>query len=507
MRVGLAALGAILVAALVPLAASGGSGQKNDPAADVRAAGLTNAERAALDIRSVRYWGEEGLGLFVLVHFAGNLEQAIGHGHLTNAAVGIVIHPKPGTGQASGLVTMGARSVVGTIRISPTKTLQVTTTAEKDFRHTRSAKVGIVRNRNDAFFFVLGPGFSNVASVEAKSFASLVPGAGRRLAQELPRGSDEWWRQFQKGQPADDEEDDTDDSVLIEEALHSALDHLELEAGQALRDLGPVETDIEKLTLAIDDLGPANQATPGLRTHLQALQILHDQMLFRLQLLNSAKSAVKLELKNRQPPSPPTCKSRYEELSRPSAARRLAAPCFTFTVTKAGNGSGIVTGYAGAFRIDCGARCSARAPGGTTVRLVAQADAGSVFTGWKGCPPSSNGVCQVTLTANKSVTATFTKAAVTSSLTTVCPYSGYVGGTVTIHVDLLPPLVTPITIIYRPPGGSAIIHTVETNSAGSLDDFTPATVPGDWTIQAKFAGTSQIPPAVSRVCTVPVRSS
>src|SRR5690349_4183434 len=107
MRGAVAVVAVSVAAALVPLAASGGAGQKTDPAGDVRAPGLTRAERAALDIRSVRYWGEEGLGLFVLVHFAGDLEQAIGRGHLANAAVGIVIHPKPGAGKTAGLVTFG----------------------------------------------------------------------------------------------------------------------------------------------------------------------------------------------------------------------------------------------------------------------------------------------------------------------------------------------------------------------------------------------------------------
>src|SRR5919198_4013011 len=98
MRSALAALAAIAGVGALALSAAGGDVRGSDRAGDVRAAGLSAKERAALDIRSVRVTGEEGLGAFVVVKLGGNLEQAIGRGHLKNAVVGIVLHPKPGRG-------------------------------------------------------------------------------------------------------------------------------------------------------------------------------------------------------------------------------------------------------------------------------------------------------------------------------------------------------------------------------------------------------------------------
>lgn len=75
---------------------------------------------------------------------------------------------------------------------------------------------------------------------------------------------------------------------------------------------------------------------------------------------------------------------------------------YPLAVTRAGSGSGRVTSTPAG--IDCGVTCTAQMGG--IVTLTAIADAGSSFTGWQGdC--SGNGVCVLTMTSAKNVTAVF----------------------------------------------------------------------------------------------------
>src|SRR5205807_235162 len=79
---------------------------------------------------------------------------------------------------------------------------------------------------------------------------------------------------------------------------------------------------------------------------------------------------------------------------------------FGLAVSKTGTGDGTVTSADG--RIDCGTRCTASYPGGTTVTLTATPSQGSVFVGWSGCDGVSGATCTVTLGSGpKSVTATY----------------------------------------------------------------------------------------------------
>lgn len=81
----------------------------------------------------------------------------------------------------------------------------------------------------------------------------------------------------------------------------------------------------------------------------------------------------------------------------------------TLTVTKAGNGQGIVSSKP-AGRIECGPTCSAEVAAGTKVTLVAAAASGSDFAGWSGAC-TGTGLCKVTLSEARAVTATFTEPA------------------------------------------------------------------------------------------------
>ena len=76
------------------------------------------------------------------------------------------------------------------------------------------------------------------------------------------------------------------------------------------------------------------------------------------------------------------------------------------TVTTAGTGSGTVASVPGG--ISCPTTCSATFAPGTKITLSARPATGSAFAGWSGGACSGTGLCQVTLGADQSVTATFT---------------------------------------------------------------------------------------------------
>jgi hypothetical protein len=78
---------------------------------------------------------------------------------------------------------------------------------------------------------------------------------------------------------------------------------------------------------------------------------------------------------------------------------------FTLAVSRAGTGSGSVASAPAG--IACGTDCSEAYASGTGVTLTAAAAAGSVFSGWSGGGCSGTGPCAVTMTASRSVSATF----------------------------------------------------------------------------------------------------
>jgi hypothetical protein len=78
---------------------------------------------------------------------------------------------------------------------------------------------------------------------------------------------------------------------------------------------------------------------------------------------------------------------------------------YTLTVTKAGTGSGTVT--SSPTGISCGSTCSKSYASGTVVTLTASPAGGSTFAGWGGACGAA-GSCTVSMSAARSVTATFT---------------------------------------------------------------------------------------------------
>src|SRR5205807_1565926 len=116
----------------------------------------------------------------------------------------------------------------------------------------------------------------------------------------------------------------------------------------------------------------------------------------------------------------------------------------TLSVVLAGTGHGTVTSSETPPKINCGATCSASYATGTVVTLTAQAAAasydsgtvvtltaapatGSAFAGWSGCDTVSGTTCTVTMSASRSVTATFNL----QSFTLTVSKAGLGRGTVT----------------------------------------------------------------------------
>ena len=111
----------------------------------------------------------------------------------------------------------------------------------------------------------------------------------------------------------------------------------------------------------------------------------------------------------------------------PEACGTVAATVqnFTLTVAKAGTGSGTVT----ATGINCGTDCTEIFSGSR--QLTAAASAGSIFAGWSGGGCSGTAAtCTVNLTANTTVTATFSTQPVQTFTLTVAK-AGTGSGTVT----------------------------------------------------------------------------
>lgn len=84
------------------------------------------------------------------------------------------------------------------------------------------------------------------------------------------------------------------------------------------------------------------------------------------------------------------------------AATFQATPSYALSVTRSGSGT-VASTPAG---INCGTDCSESYPSGTDVSLTATPATGYAFSGWSGAC-TGTGVCNLTMAAAKSVTATF----------------------------------------------------------------------------------------------------
>ncbi len=116
---------------------------------------------------------------------------------------------------------------------------------------------------------------------------------------------------------------------------------------------------------------------------------------------------------------------------------------YLLTVTKAGTGTGTVTGTG----INCGSDCTESYASGTNVPLTATPASGSTFAGWSGAC-SGTGACTVTMSAVKSVTATFNLLnAATLRINDVSKAEGSAGTTAfTFTVTLSPASTGTVTV-------------------------------------------------------------
>jgi DNA-binding beta-propeller fold protein YncE len=97
----------------------------------------------------------------------------------------------------------------------------------------------------------------------------------------------------------------------------------------------------------------------------------------------------------------------------------------TLTVSINGPGGGTVVDGTGA--ISCAPTCSHAYPIGTVVTLTANPQAGSGLAAWSGGGCSGNATCQVTVTANTAVTATFAFQSAPTPVVTGAPSVGATG--------------------------------------------------------------------------------
>src|SRR5438132_8425771 len=107
-----------------------------------------------------------------------------------------------------------------------------------------------------------------------------------------------------------------------------------------------------------------------------------------------------------------TCTVTMTAAKSVSATFNPSSQLFTLTVNRAGTGNGTATSSPPG--INCGATCSAAYDSGTVVTLAATPAAGSTFSSWSGCNTVSGTICTVTMTAARSVTATFNVAVVSA---------------------------------------------------------------------------------------------
>src|SRR5713101_1552030 len=83
----------------------------------------------------------------------------------------------------------------------------------------------------------------------------------------------------------------------------------------------------------------------------------------------------------------------------------VRSPFFTLSVATSGSGSGTVTITPGGAK--CTGSCSRNFASGTALTLSATAAFGSSFSGWSGAGCSGTGTCNLTITSDQTVTATF----------------------------------------------------------------------------------------------------
>lgn len=122
--------------------------------------------------------------------------------------------------------------------------------------------------------------------------------------------------------------------------------------------------------------------------------------------------------------------------SKTVSATFAQTPQGTLSIAKIGTGGGTVARIGG--QINCGSTCIETLQPGTTVNLVATADAGSIFAGWSGGACTGTGTCIFTLNGNATVNAMFNAASggTTETPLTVTNIQGIAGSTIYYSINI-----------------------------------------------------------------------
>jgi DNA-binding beta-propeller fold protein YncE len=145
----------------------------------------------------------------------------------------------------------------------------------------------------------------------------------------------------------------------------------------------------------------------------------------------------------------------------------------TLTVSLAGAGGGAVSDGTGA--ISCSPTCSHAYPIGRVVTLTASPQTGSAFVSWSGAGCSGSATCQVTMTTDMSVTATFNVQTPPSSVLTGAPPS--IGGTTAAFTGSVNPGGLPTTAFFqygldpKYSGGGPVVYNQSTPAQAVGSDF------------------------------------
>lgn len=282
MRRGLALAVAVALLAVLAPAASAGVSAKRDRGAVPGDLGLSKKERRALDIASVRLFAQDGLGLVAVVVFKGNVERALGRGHLEAGAVAMVLNRKRGRGATAGLVTLGDGEVLA---------------------RARSRVLGVVRSGRRLTFFVKGGDVKSLRSVEVRSFAA---DPRKRTARQAQVGGLAGLAKF----AADDGAAEADEAVIKPDLSKLSCKQLE----ELLEQL---EFDVDELDFEIDDLNAEisfiekQLETARPRRRAKLLNQLESAMEKRSEFRNSRAELIKLfdatvtEQERRCGPGPP----------------------------------------------------------------------------------------------------------------------------------------------------------------------------------------------------------
>ena len=148
------------------------------------------------------------------------------------------------------------------------------------------------------------------------------------------------------------------------------------------------------------------------------------------------------------------------------------------TVSLAGGGSGTVSDGTGA--ISCSPTCSHAYPIGQVVTLTATGASGSGLASWSGGGCSGAATCQVTMTADTAVTATFNVQTPPTPVLTGAPPS--IGGTTAAFTGSVNPSGLPTTAFFqygldpKYTGGGPVTYPQSTPAQSVGSDFTSHTV-------------------------------